>query len=45
MAIPLIYNIRSIIIRWSSNAVAVLGIAGVVAVFVATLSMALRARP
>ena len=40
MAIPLIYNIRSIIIRWSSNAVAVLGIAGVVAVFVATLSMA-----
>jgi len=40
MAIPIIYNIRSIIIRWTSNAVAVLGIAGVVAVFVATLSMA-----
>jgi putative ABC transport system permease protein len=40
MAIPIIYNIRSIIIRWTSNAVAVLSIAGVVAVFVATLSMA-----
>lgn len=40
MALPIIYNIRSIIIRWASNAVAVLGIAGVVAVFVATLSMA-----
>jgi len=40
MAIPIIYNIRSVIIRWTSNAVAVLGIAGVVAVFVATLSMA-----
>ncbi len=40
MAIPIIYNIRSIIIRWASNSVAVLGIAGVVAVFVAMLSMA-----
>lgn len=40
MAIPLIYNIRSVRVRWASTSVAVLGIAGVVAVFVAMLSMA-----
>ncbi len=40
MALPLIYNVRSVRERWASNLVAVLGIAGVVAVFVAMLSMA-----
>lgn len=40
MALPLIYNLRSIKVRWVSTTVAVLGVAGVVAVFVAMLSMA-----
>jgi putative ABC transport system permease protein len=40
MPIPLIYNVRSVRARWASNLVAVLGIAGVVAVFVAMLAMA-----
>jgi putative ABC transport system permease protein len=40
MAIPLIYNIRSVRERWTSNLIAILSIAGVVAVFVAILSMA-----
>jgi putative ABC transport system permease protein len=40
MAIPIIYNIYSIKERWKANLIAVLGIAGVVAVFVAMLSMA-----
>jgi putative ABC transport system permease protein len=40
MAVPVIYNLRSIRVRWGSTAVAVAGIAGVVAVFVAMLSMA-----
>ena len=40
MAIPLIYNIRSVKERWTSNLIAILSIAGVVAVFVAILSMA-----
>ena len=40
MAIPFIYSIRSVRARWASNVVAVLGIAGVVAVFVAMLAMA-----
>jgi putative ABC transport system permease protein len=40
MAIPLVYTIRSVRARWASNVVAVLGIAGVVAVFVAMLAMA-----
>jgi putative ABC transport system permease protein len=40
MAIPLIYNIRSVRQRWTSGIVAVLGIAGAVGVFVAMLSMA-----
>ena len=38
--VPVIYNLRSIRVRWGSTAVAVAGIAGVVAVFVAMLSMA-----
>jgi putative ABC transport system permease protein len=40
MAIPIIYNFRSVKARWVSNLIAVLGIAGVVAVFVAMFSMA-----
>jgi putative ABC transport system permease protein len=40
MAIPLIYNIRSVKARWTSTIVAVLGIAGTVGVFVAMLSLA-----
>lgn len=40
MAIPLTYTLRSVKVRWASNLVAVLGIAGVVAVFVAMLAMA-----
>jgi putative ABC transport system permease protein len=40
MAIPVIYNLRSVRQRWTSSVVAVLGIAGTVGVFVAMLSMA-----
>jgi len=40
MAIPLIYNFRSVRARWTSAIVAVLGIAGTVGVFVAMLSLA-----
>jgi putative ABC transport system permease protein len=40
MAIPLIYNVRSLRARWTSTVVAVLGIAGTVGVFVAMLSLA-----
>jgi putative ABC transport system permease protein len=40
MAIPLIYNVRSLKARWTSTVVAVLGIAGTVGVFVAMLSLA-----
>ncbi len=40
MTVPLIYNVRSIRQRWISALVAVLSIAGVVAVFVAVLAMA-----
>lgn len=40
MAIPLIYNVRSLRARWTSSVVAVLGIAGTVGVFVAMLSLA-----
>ncbi len=40
MAIPLVYNLRSVRQRWASAIVAVLGIAGTVGVFVAMLSMA-----
>jgi putative ABC transport system permease protein len=40
MAIPLIYNIRSVRARWTSTIVAILGIAGTVGVFVAMLSLA-----
>jgi putative ABC transport system permease protein len=40
MAIPIIYNVRSVRARWTSSIVAVLGIAGTVGVFVAMLSLA-----
>jgi putative ABC transport system permease protein len=40
MAIPLIYNVRSVRARWTSAIVAVIGIAGTVGVFVAMLSLA-----
>jgi len=40
MAIPVVYNLRSIRARWVSAVVAVLGIAGTVAVFVAMLALA-----
>jgi len=40
MAIPVIYNLRSVKARWTSAIVAVLGIAGTVGVFVAMLALA-----
>jgi len=40
MAIPIIYNLRSVRARWVSAIVAVLGIAGTVGVFIAMLSLA-----
>jgi putative ABC transport system permease protein len=40
VAIPLVYNVRSVRRRWTSSLVAVLGIAGTVAVFVAMLALA-----
>jgi putative ABC transport system permease protein len=40
VAIPIVYNIRSVKARWTSTIVAVLGIAGTVGVFVAMLSLA-----
>jgi putative ABC transport system permease protein len=40
MAIPLAYNLRSARVRWASSLVAVVGIAGTVAVFVAMLALA-----
>jgi hypothetical protein len=39
MAIPLIYNVRSVSARWTSTIVAVAGIAGTVGVFIAMLSL------
>jgi putative ABC transport system permease protein len=40
LAIPIIYNLRSVRARWTSSVVAVLGIAGTVGVLIAMLSMA-----
>jgi putative ABC transport system permease protein len=40
MAVPLVYNLRSVRARWVSTIVAVLGIAGTVGVFVAMLALA-----
>ncbi len=40
MAIPFVYNFRSVMLRWKTALTAVLSIAGVVAVFVAMLAMA-----
>lgn len=39
VAIPIIYNVRSVRQRWSSAVVAVLGIAGTVGVFIAMLAL------
>jgi putative ABC transport system permease protein len=40
MAIPVIYNVRSVFKRWPSAVVAILGVAGTVGVFVAMLALA-----
>jgi putative ABC transport system permease protein len=40
MALPLVYNLESVRVRWRSTLVAVLGIAGSVGVFVAMLGLA-----
>ena len=40
MAVPLDYNIRSAMQRWTSSLVAIVGIAGTVAVFIAMLALA-----
>src|SRR5690242_4133592 len=40
MAIPVVYNLRSVKERWTSAVVAVLGISGTVGVFIAMLSLA-----
>lgn len=40
MAIPIVYNLRSVRARWASSVVAVLGIAGTVGVFIAMLALA-----
>ena len=40
MAVPLVYNLRSVRRRWASSLVAILGIAGTVSVFVAMLALA-----
>jgi putative ABC transport system permease protein len=40
MAIPIIYNVRSVKARWTSSLVAVVGVAGTVGVFIAMLSLA-----
>src|SRR4030081_1604251 len=40
MAIPVVYNLRSVKARWTSTIVAVAGIAGTVGVFIAMLSLA-----
>ena len=40
MAIPIVYNLRSMKVRWLTALAAVLGIAGTVGVFVAMLALA-----
>jgi putative ABC transport system permease protein len=40
MAIPLQYNLRSLVVRWRSTIATALGIALVVAVFVMVMSLA-----
>ncbi|MFZ0821152.1 MAG: ABC transporter permease [Candidatus Acidiferrales bacterium] len=44
MAIPVIYNLRSVRVRWTSSVVAVVGIAGTVGVFIAILAIAVGFR-
>jgi putative ABC transport system permease protein len=40
MTIPIVYNLRSVRVRWVSAIIAILGIAGTVGVFIAMLSLA-----
>jgi putative ABC transport system permease protein len=40
MALPIAYNVRSVLVRWKSTLLAMLGISLVVAVFIGLLSMA-----
>ena len=40
MALPLSYNVRSLLVRWKSTLLAILGITLVVAVFVGLFAMA-----
>lgn len=40
MAIPITYNVRSILVRWTSTLVALISIAGTVGVFIVVLAMA-----
>lgn len=40
MALPIVYNLRSVRERWSSSLVAIIGIAGTVSVFIAMLALA-----
>ena len=40
MALPLVYNIESVRVRWKTTIVAILGIAGTVGVFIAMLALA-----
>lgn len=40
MAVPVNYNIRSVLVRWTSTLVAVVSIAGTVGVFIVVLAMA-----
>jgi putative ABC transport system permease protein len=44
VAIPIIYNLRSVRQRWTSSVVAVIGIAGTVGVFIAILAIAIGFR-
>jgi len=40
MALPIVYNIESVRVRWKTTIVAILGIAGTVGVFIAMLALA-----
>src|SRR5277367_1589954 len=40
MAVPIVYNLRSMKVRWLTAVAAVLGIAGTVGVFIAMLALA-----
>ena len=40
MPLPVVYNLRSVRVRWASSLVAIIGIAGTVSVFIAMLALA-----